>query len=343
MDIPDAELDEDGVKEKRRQRLLKAGYEARERARAEKVEEERLQAEAEARELQERLEHPQEWVEKVRKQHQDTVARIQELKRLKEMLPDRKSAAAQQRMKSITALASEQGSSAGSQRRRKRGEDEDTFGADDSDWAVYRNIVDQGEEDERAAFEQLETLEAKLLEYDEAFTSDHTYAALQAQKTLLTTTFLRGFEPQWDPNDVAQYHQVHLNVERIRVPEVAWQPIIAGVDQAGVNELAGHVLRSFDVPVRHRMVEHVLVTGRYSMLPGFDTRLAAGLRSVLPPDVRLSVRRAQSARFDPWRGMQQWVVEQPEAFRRTSVTRAEYEEKGSGWFHEHGLAACWQA
>lgn len=341
VDVPDAELDEEGVKEKRRQRLLKAGYEARMRARAEKAEEERLQAEAEARELQEQREHPEQWLEKIRKQHQETLARIQEHKRLKEMMPDRKSAAAQQRMKSITALASDQNSGSGRQRR-KRGEDEDTFGADDSDWAVYRNIVDAGEEEEREAFEKLEALEAKLLEHDAQFTSDDTYAAMQARKTLLITTYLRGYEPKWDPNDVAQYHQVHLNVERIRVPEVAWQPIIAGVDQAGVNELAGHVLRSFEEPVRQRMIKNVLVAGRHSLLPGFDTRLSSGLRSMLPPNAPLSVRRVQNARFDPWCGMQKWVTDHPDVFRSTSVTRAEYDEKGPGWFKEHGLSACWQ-
>lgn len=342
IDVPDGELDEEGVKEKRRQRLLKAGYDARVRARAEKAEEERLQAEAEARELQEQRENPGQWLDKIRKQHQDALSRIQERKRLRETLPDRKSAAAQQRMKSITALASENNAT-GTQRRRKRGDDEDTFGADDSDWSVYRTINDgAGEEEDREAFAQLEALEQKLLEHDVAFTDENTYAALQAKKTLLTTTYLRGFEPAWDPNDGAQYHQVHLNVERIRVPEISWQPIIAGVDQAGVTELSRHVLQAFDEPVRMRMAKNVLVAGRYSLLPGFDQRLQSGLRSILAPNAPLSVRRAQSARFDPWRGMRRWVVEQPEAFRASSVSRAEYEEKGSGWFKEHGLSACWQ-
>ena len=39
MDIPDEELDDEGKKEKRRQRLMKAGYDARERMKREKEEE----------------------------------------------------------------------------------------------------------------------------------------------------------------------------------------------------------------------------------------------------------------------------------------------------------------
>lgn len=341
VDVQDTELDEEGLKEKRRQRLLKAGYEARQRAKAEK-EAEALQAAAEAeREAREQRENPTEWLSRVRQKRQDTLNRIQERKRLREALPDRKSAAAQQRMKSITALASDQ---APASRRRKRGEEEDTFGADDSDWHVYRAINDAtNSEDEREEHAELERLESKLLEHDDDFTEEHTYAAILSRKSRLINTFLRGFEPPWDPEDAAQFHQVHLNVERIRVPEVSWQPLMAGVDQAGVGELSRHVLHAFDASTRNRMARNVLVTGRYASLPGFDLRLASVLRASLPPGAPLLVQRARSARFDPWRGMRAWVNDQPDVFRTTSLSRADYEEKGADWFLEHALSSCWRS
>ena len=345
VDVPDAELDEEGIKEKRRQRLLKAGYDARMRAQAEREEQRRLEAEAQAKEEQEQRENPEAWAARMRQEHAESIARLRERKRLREMLPDRKSAAAQQRMRSITALASEQNtSSTGSQRRRKRGEEEDTFGADDNDWSVYRTIQDaEDSEEEREEMSNLERIEEKLLQFDPRFEQEDTYGAMLARKTRLTNTFLRGFEPKWDPEDVAQYHQVHLNVERIRVPEVSWQPVMAGVDQAGVGELASFLLRRVDDNVRGAMARNVLLTGRYTNLPGFDTRLVRELRAILPPGAPLSVRRARNTRFDPWLGMRQWVSEQADAFRASSVTRAEYEEKGSGWFKEHALSAAWPA
>ncbi|WFD34556.1 Nuclear actin-protein involved in chromatin remodeling [Malassezia cuniculi] len=342
LDVPDAELDEEGIKEKRRQRLLKNGYEARERARAEKEEQQRLEAAAAEAEEEEKKRDPAAWAAKLRKQHADTLERIRERKKLKDALPNRKSAAAQQRMKSITALASETNDT--TSRRRKRGQDDDNFGADDNDWNEYRVINDTFDsEEEREELANLEALEAKLLGADTGFTEEDTYAAMQAQRMRLVNTFIRGEAPKWDPEDTAQFHQVHLNVERIRVPEVSWQPSIAGVDQAGVGELSAHVLRAFDEATRLRMVKNVLVTGRYSQIRGFDTRLESTLRSMLPPGTQLSVRRANNPRFDPWFGMQRWVSENPEAFRAASVTRAEYAEKGSAWFKEHSFSACWQA
>lgn len=71
----------------------------------------------------------------------------------------------------------------------------------------------------------------------------------------MTNTFLRGYHPAWDPEDVGQAHQIHLNVERVKVPEVLWQPSIAGVDQAGVDELAAHVLRGFESNTREKLAK----------------------------------------------------------------------------------------
>ena len=37
---------------------------------------------------------------------------------------------------------------------------------------------------------------------------------------------------------------MHLNVERIRVPEILFQPSIGGIDQAGISEIADDLLNS---------------------------------------------------------------------------------------------------
>ena len=67
--MPDAELTEDQIKEKRRQRLMKAGYEARLRVKEER-EAARLKAEADAAaELQARRDDPEGWLAGVRQKH----------------------------------------------------------------------------------------------------------------------------------------------------------------------------------------------------------------------------------------------------------------------------------
>lgn len=201
---------------------------------------------------------------------------------------------------------------------------------------MYRNVQDaEDAEEEQEDLSNIEALEEKLLTFDPKFSADDTYQAREAHKRRLTSTFLYGSTVPPDPEDPAQMHQIHLNVERIRVPEVSWQPYMAGVDQAGVGELSAFLMHGFDSSVQESMAKNVLVTGRYSNLPQFDGRLERVLRSTLPPHFALSVRRARDTRFDPWLGMRRWVRDRPEAFNASSVTRAEYEEKGSNYFKDH--------
>lgn len=81
------------------------------------------------------------------------MSRIKDRARRKAALSDRKSAAAQARMKSIANLASDdrvtKKKRKGGGGKSKKGHDlaksklclEDMFGADDADWAIYRKIV----------------------------------------------------------------------------------------------------------------------------------------------------------------------------------------------------------
>ena len=164
---------------------------------------------------------------------------------------------------------------------------------DDSDWAVYREIVSlrpylkkttlliprQGGEDESEAEEEdqslLQSLETRLLQYDPTFTEDDTLQGRADAKHALIHAFVRGgldtlaesnsnegsgvttpaSRAKYDPDDPRQTHQLHLNVERIRVPETWFQPGMFGVDSAGVGELAGWILNGFDDEERRRMMQ----------------------------------------------------------------------------------------
>ena len=63
------QLDEEGLKEKRKQRLLKAGFEARMRARREKEREIEEREAEERREREDRERDLSGWVNKIRREH----------------------------------------------------------------------------------------------------------------------------------------------------------------------------------------------------------------------------------------------------------------------------------
>ncbi|KAG8935906.1 Nuclear actin-protein involved in chromatin remodeling [Tulasnella sp. 418] len=108
LDVADSELDEESLKEKRRQKLMKGLHEARLRAKQEKEKEKAAAAEEERLEAIEREQNPDSWKDRWRKEHETVVTKLKNRERRKVDLQDRKSAASQSRMKSIANLTGEQ-------------------------------------------------------------------------------------------------------------------------------------------------------------------------------------------------------------------------------------------
>ncbi|KAK4134364.1 ARP5-like protein [Trichocladium antarcticum] len=345
VDVPDDQLDEAGIKQKRQQRLMKSNHDARARAKAEKEAEKARVAEDVRLDEERRVNDLEGWLEDKRQSRLAKLAQIKDRERLKADLGNRKSLASQIRMKNIANLASDTPTGAGS-RKRRRGGDDDDFGADDADWGVYRSVAmgankgdsddeEEGEEDLESA---VRSLEADLLTYDKDFSYEQTLDAQKDWSKSLLHAFRHGPRP-FDPSSPAETHRLHLNVERIRVPEVLFQPTaIAGVDQAGIVEIAGDILTqrlSGILPNSDDFLRDIFLTGGNTLFQGFDERLRAGLTPLLPAGAPLVLRRASNAVLDAWRGAAGWA-HTPEA-RRAMVSREEYLEKGAEYIKEHDL------
>jgi actin-related protein 5 len=328
LDIPDEQLDEDGLKQKRQQRLMKSNYDARQRAKMEKERERARVAEEERLDNERREADLEGWIEERRVARQTLLAKIKERERLKADLGNRKSLANQMRMKTIANLASDN-----TTKKRRRGGDEDTFGADDADWGVYRTVAtgeQSDDEEEEDLNSHLKTIEAQLLKYDPNFTEESTREAQLDWTKSLLHAFLRGPWP-FDPESQRELHQLHLNVERIRVPEVVFQPSIAGVDQAGIVEIAAGILneRLADSMYRDDILKDIFLTGGNITFQGFEERLQNELRAVLPAVASLRVRKADDPVLDAWKGAAKWASEA--ANRSNFITRADFMEKGGDY------------
>ena len=329
LDVPDEELDEQGIKDKRHQRLLKSGVEARLRAKAEKERERARIAEEERLDLEKRANNFEEWVAGRRLARESLLSKIKDRERLKQDAGNRKSLASQMRMKTLANLASD-----GPKRtRRGGGEYDDDFGANDEDWGVYRTVAtepasDEEEEEDPAA--ALRSLEAELLRFDPEFTEKETFDAQNDWTKSLVHAFLRGARP-FDPESQREAHQIHLNVERIRVPEVIFQPGIAGVDQAGLAEIVeGIVMSRPSSGEQQALLSDVFLTGGSTLFQGFEERLRRELRGVVEAGLGINVRRAADPVLDAWKGAADWWSQTTVSERTmATVTRDEYSEKGS--------------
>ncbi|KAI8814550.1 hypothetical protein BJ742DRAFT_785925 [Cladochytrium replicatum] len=353
LDIPDDKLTEEQIKTKRRQRIMKSAWEFRERIRKEKEEGRAREEELQRKDAEERARDPQKWLEKVRRKRKVIVDKIRTKLRRKTQLADRRSAESKQRMRNIAALASED---LGVKRRRK-GQD-DTFGANDDDWSVYREIskADDSEEDEQTAMD-LANLDELLSRHDPHFVYEDVYADDSGNftNTILhrlahggghrtTIAFSsndddRPTPPTYDFENPEHVSQLHLNVERIRVPEVIFQPTIVGLDQAGLVEVIADMLKQRG----HGSAQRILVTGGLSRIPFFRERLNQDLRAVLPVNTAINVRAATDPLLDPWKGAAKWVRDNGGGWgiRKMCFTKQQYEEWGGDYLQEHSFGNCW--
>ena len=333
LEVPDDQLDEEGIRQKRHQRLMKSGVEARIRAKAEKERERARVAEEERIDRETRETNLDGWVAGRRAQREELLARIKEQARVKADSGNRKGMASQMRMKTLANLASD----GPKRKRRGGGEYDDDFGANDEDWGVYRTVAtepasddEEPEEDPTAA---LKAVESELLQYDINFSEEDTLEAQNDWTKSVMHAFLRGARPH-DPESQREGHQIHLNVERIRVPEVILQPGIAGVDQAGLVEIIeGIVMGRFSDPEQQRaLLKDVFLTGGNTSYLSFEERLARELKAVLPSEFETRVRKAVDPTLDAWKGAAGWWNTSSTSDREVAtVTRAEYLEKGSDY------------
>ncbi|EDO16711.1 hypothetical protein Kpol_1003p16 [Vanderwaltozyma polyspora DSM 70294] len=347
LDIPDDQLTPEQIKEKRVQRLMKANVEARQKAKEEK---ERIQKEEE--ELRKKEEEWRQsdltgWIKDKRGKLNALIVKRKEKLKMREEMKDRKSQAAQNRMKNLATLAEDNVRQGGKRNRDQATIDNDpndTFGADDEDWMVYNDISQNPEALDEAIeedYKDIVEIEKELLEFDPNFTGEDTLDAQYDWRNSILHLFLRGPRPH-DSDDVHEQHQMHLNIERIRVPEVLFQPTMGGCDQAGVAELCETILlKKFGSSpnqlskTAEDMANNIWLSGGNAKVPGLKNRIVKEFTSFLPVGTKLSVNMSSDPLLDSWKGMAKWA--KSEDYNKSFITKKEYEEYGPEYIKEHKM------
>ncbi|KAK1156264.1 actin-related protein 5-like [Acipenser oxyrinchus oxyrinchus] len=134
--------------------------------------------------------------------------------------------------------------------------------------------------------------------------------------------------------NLAEYHQLFLGTERLRVPEIIFQPSMIGEEQAGIVETVQYVLDRYPKEQQGALVQNVLLTGGNLMYPGMRERLERELLAIRPFQSHFQVRMASNPVLDAWYGARDWALmctDQEEGW----ITRSDYEEKGGEYLKEH--------
>lgn len=348
VEVPDESLTEEQIKEKRKQRFLKASLDARKKAKEEKEKAAQEEEERKVKEQQWREIDLEGWIKDKRRKLSNLIAKRKDKLKMRDEMKDRKSQMSQNRMKNLATLAEDSGRG-GTKRTRQQAtidnDPNDTFGANDDDWTVYNDVTQYPEALEELieeGYKEIVELEGQLLEHDPNFTEEDTMDAQYDWRNSTLHLFLRGPRPH-DSENSHEQHQMHLNVERIRVPEVFFQPTMCGEDQAGVSELCERVLLSkFGASPRQmssitsEMAKNVWITGGNAKIPGLRERIVKEFTGFLPVNTSFNVNISSDPSLDAWRGMAKYAQNETD-YKNSFISKKEYEEYGPDYIKEHKL------
>ncbi|KAF8395541.1 hypothetical protein HHK36_019489 [Tetracentron sinense] len=329
INIPDNMLSPEQLKEKRKQLFIKTTSEGRQRAKQKRFEEELDRERQNELDEKKRLENPELYLEQLHAKHRELSEKFEQRKRLKVNgthtneshnssggvgCGERLNAAQKERMRLLTTAAFD------------RGKGEDTLGTRDEDWQLYKLMSkdidddDEGQDEDEA---ELARVTSRLQDIDPTFVAKSEIGPFQ------TIVEIPRFRPL-----TKEDFQIILGVERFRCPEILFQPNMIGIDQAGMDEMAGISIRRLPLKgnsVEERITNSILMTGGSCLFPGMGERLEAGIRKIRPFESPIRVVRASDPVLDAWRG----AAAVP--FSEQTFSRQDYYEKGEDWLRRYNL------
>uniref|UniRef100_A0A8C9QBX3 Actin-related protein 5 n=1 Tax=Spermophilus dauricus TaxID=99837 RepID=A0A8C9QBX3_SPEDA len=134
--------------------------------------------------------------------------------------------------------------------------------------------------------------------------------------------------------NLAAYHQLFVGTERIRAPEIIFQPSLIGEEQAGIAETLQYILDRYPKEVQERLVQNIFLTGGNVMYPGIKARMEKELLEMRPFQSSFQVQLASNPVLDAWYGARDWALDHMDD-DEAWITRKDYEEKGGEYFKEH--------
>ncbi|EPS59268.1 hypothetical protein M569_15540, partial [Genlisea aurea] len=332
INVPDEMLTPDQLRQKKKQLAFKNMSDGRQQKKQKQFEEGIEKERQKKLDEEKRLENPERYLEELRVKHRDLSEKVAQRKKLKTNgghgngnhnasggvgRGERLNPSQRERMRLLASAAYD------------RGKGEDTFGARDEDWELYKHMSRDNDDDDDDV--QPDTDEAEL-------------ARLSSRLQEIDPTFLKlepgssAEAPRSRPLTKEDF-QIGLGVERFRCPEMLFEPKLMGIEQLGLDEMVGWSIKRLlgrkdeevGVVVEDRLTSSILLTGGSCLFPGLRERLEAGIRMMRPCGAPVRIYTASDPILDAWRGASAWFGggdDSAAVAAGQSISRMDYYEKG---------------
>eukprot|EP01107_Rhizomastix_libera_P003182 TRINITY_DN1548_c0_g1_i1.p1 TRINITY_DN1548_c0_g1~~TRINITY_DN1548_c0_g1_i1.p1 ORF type:complete len:371 (-),score=105.74 TRINITY_DN1548_c0_g1_i1:57-1169(-) len=126
-------------------------------------------------------------------------------------------------------------------------------------------------------------------------------------------------------------NEIMLGAERIRAPEVLFQPSLIGEEYLGVHELVTSVIARSDMDLRRELYQNILLSGGSTMFKGMGNRLVDSITQIAPKDIKVKVIAPVDRKTSAWSGGS--LLASLPTFKKMWISKSEFEEYGDSVVH----------
>jgi len=226
--------------------------------------------------------------------------------------------------------------------------DDETFGMEDDHWDLYSEMeITERKLDPNQRKELIK--EKSALENEIASINREIQLVEQdiygQQRSIVPTFFMNQYvHPQTQKKrKVAQdnifYNALYLTVERIRVPEIVFQPSMIGLETAGLIEIIQMVTSQYSKEQQQQLLRNIYLCGGNSRFEQFAERIQAEIRAITPCEWSPANVYGEESTSDAWRGAREWYNNMTsEETESAFLTRKMYDEYGSNRLQQHFMS-----
>jgi len=131
--------------------------------------------------------------------------------------------------------------------------------------------------------------------------------------------------------DLPDGQKVNLLTERFRVPEVMFDPMIAGRELPGLHKSVYQCIQACEIDLRRDLFSNIVLSGGNTMFPGIAERLESELKALAPQKINVKVVANPHRRYIVWMGAS--ILSQLSSFSSMLISKAEYDELGPAIVH----------
>ena len=125
-------------------------------------------------------------------------------------------------------------------------------------------------------------------------------------------------------------NKITLTAERFKSPEILFQPLLVGVDQSGIHELAYNAAVKCDQDIRKQLFGNIILSGGNTIFPKIKMKLSRDIKSLAPSNIDINVKAPPERKHLPWIGGA--ILSSLERFKMW-ISRSEYDEFGPAVVH----------